>query len=224
MELIWDLDIERIKLFTIPIAVGLVILSVVAVFAFGKKIAFSTKETAFAAVSLALSYALSFIKIFSLPKGGSVTPASILPLLIFAYYFGWKKGLITGFIYSILQLMQSPQIYHPIQVLLDYPLAFSSIFVAGFFRPLGKKGFFIGAVCYGLIRYICHFLSGAIFFGIWAPEGWNVWLYSSVYNINVLVDLAITVAIAILLFASKSFTSQMEHFVQNAKQKIYTNN
>ncbi|HHW90068.1 MAG TPA: energy-coupled thiamine transporter ThiT [Clostridiales bacterium] len=219
MKLIWDVDADFIAKFTLPIAVGLIILALAIIF--GAKTAFSTKETAFAAVALATSYALSFIKIFSMPQGGSVTPASMLPLLIFAYYFGWKKGLIVGIIYSILQIMQSPQIYHPLQVLLDYPLAFSSFFVVGFFRRLGKGGFFAGTGIYGVLRFLCHFLSGAVFFGIWAPEGMNVWLYSFVYNSTVLVELALSLVLAIFLFASNNFTNQMERFAADAKKNIY---
>jgi thiamine transporter len=155
-----------------------------------------------------------------MPQGGSLTPASILPLLIFAYYFDWKKGIIVGLIYSFLQLMQSPQIYHPIQVILDYPLAFTSVFVVGFFKPLGKKGFFIGAVCFGLIRYLCHVLSGSIFFGAW--DTIDSWTFSLIYNSYVLIDLAITLVIGVLLFSSKSFTSQMERFVINGQKNVYT--
>lgn len=221
MKLIWDVDADLVTKFTVPIAIGLIIIALAIIFGFGAKTSFSTKETAFAAVSLALSYALSFIKIYSMPQGGSITPASILPLLIFAFYFGWKKGLIVGIIYSILQLMQNPQIYHPLQVLLDYPLAFSAIFVVGFFKPLGKAGFYVGATIYGLIRYLCHVLSGAIFFGMWAWEGWNPWLYSLVYNTTALVELAFTLIISVLLFASNNFTNQLESFIANSKKNIY---
>ena len=218
--LLGEINWDKVEVFSAPIALGLMFLGVVLIFSFGDKTRFTTKETAFAAVSLALSYALSFIKIFSMPQGGSLTPASILPLLIFAYYFGWKKGIIVGLIYSFLQLMQSPQIYHPIQVILDYPLAFTSVFVVGFFKPLGKKGFFTGAVCFGLIRYLCHVLSGSIFFGAW--DNIDSWTFSLLYNSYVLIDLAITLVIGVLLFSSKSFTSQMERFVLNSKQNIYT--
>ena len=218
--LLGEINWDKVEVFSAPIALGLVLLGVVLIFSFGGNTRFSTKETAFAAVALALSYALSFIKIFSMPQGGSLTPASILPLLIFAYYFDWKKGIIVGLIYSFLQLMQSPQIYHPIQVILDYPLAFTSVFVVGFFKPLGKKGFFIGAVCFGLIRYLCHVLSGSIFFGAW--DNIDSWTFSLIYNSYVLIDLAITLVIGVLLFSSKSFTSQMERFVINGQKNVYT--
>ncbi|HEY8419237.1 MAG TPA: energy-coupled thiamine transporter ThiT [Clostridia bacterium] len=206
---------------TIPVSVGLIIVALVIIFAFGSKIPFTTKEIAFAAVCLALSYALSFIKFFSMPQGGSVTPASALPLLIYAYYFGWKKGLVVGFIYSLLQIMQKPELYHPVQVLLDYPLAYTSIFVVGFFRPLGKPGFYAGITAYGIIRYFCHVVSGAVFFGEYAWEGWAAWPYSFVYNTTTLVELAVTLLIGVLLFSSNSFVNQLESFVANAKQPLY---
>ncbi|HEY8443397.1 MAG TPA: energy-coupled thiamine transporter ThiT [Clostridia bacterium] len=218
MSLFLAFDIAKV---TIPVSVGLILLFLVVIFAFGSKIPFTTKELAFAAVCLALSYALSFIKFFSMPQGGSVTPASALPLLIFAYFFGWKKGLIVGFVYSLLQIMQKPELYHPVQVLLDYPLAYTAIFVAGFFRPLGKPGFYIGITAYGILRYIFHVISGAVFFGAYAWEGWGAWPYSLVYNTTTLVEMAVTLLIGVLLFSSNSFVSQLEKFVANAKQPLY---
>lgn len=223
IDLIWEnVDWDAVEKYTAPIAIFGLLLIVVLILALGKKSSFTTKETAFAAITLALSYALSFIKVVHLPKGGSLTPASILPILLFSYYFGWKKGLFIGLIYSVLQIMQSPQIYHPLQVLLDYPMAFGSIFIVGLFKPLGKKGFFLGVALYGLMRYFCHFLSGAIFFGIYAWEGWNIWIYSLVYNSYVLIDIAITLAVGILLMASKNFTSIMETFASNAKKNFHS--
>ncbi|HEY8423408.1 MAG TPA: energy-coupled thiamine transporter ThiT [Clostridia bacterium] len=218
MGLFLKVEITQI---TIPLSVGLIIIALAVIFGFGSKFSFSTKETAFAAVSIATSYALSFIKIFSMPQGGSVTPASILPILVYSYYFGWKKGLLVGFIYSILQFMQSPQFYHPVQFLLDYPLAFSFVFVAGFFRPLGKPGFFAGAAAYGILRYLCHVISGAVFFGAYAWEGWGAWPYSLVYNTTALVEMGVTLLVGALLFASNSFTNQLENFAADAKKNIY---
>ena len=85
---------------------------------------FDSRSVAFGAICVAMSFALSYVRLFRLPQGGSVTLASLLPLMIFSYIFGVKKGLFVGLIYGVLQAIQDPYIIHPMQFLLDYPIAF----------------------------------------------------------------------------------------------------
>ncbi|MCX4286579.1 MAG: energy-coupled thiamine transporter ThiT, partial [Clostridia bacterium] len=92
---------------------------------------YNAKSLTYGAVCVALSFALSYIKFFSLPQGGSVTFASMLPLCLYSYMFGTKKGVFAGLIYGVLQAVQDPWIIHPAQFLLDYPVAFAGIGVAG---------------------------------------------------------------------------------------------
>ena len=80
-------------------------------------------------VCIALSYVLSLIKLFEMPQGGAVTPASMLPLLFFCLCFGAKKGFCATFGYSLLQLIGG-YFMHPVQVLLDYTIAFTILGVA----------------------------------------------------------------------------------------------
>ena len=87
----------------------------VAIFCKNQPSSNQTKSIAFAGVTIALSFALSYVKLFSLPQGGSVTLASMLPLIIYAYVFGARKGLLAGVIYGVLQCLQSPQFYQPMQ-------------------------------------------------------------------------------------------------------------
>ena len=101
-----------------------------------KQVVDVTREIAYAAITLALSFGLSYIKLFSLPKGGSVTLFSLLPIMIYSFAFGIRKGVLLGFIYGILQFIQEPWFYHPIQFMLDYPLAFSAIGLTGIFHEL----------------------------------------------------------------------------------------
>ncbi|MBR2384770.1 MAG: energy-coupled thiamine transporter ThiT, partial [Clostridia bacterium] len=68
---------------------------------------------------VALSFALSYIKLFEMPQGGSVTLFSMLPIMLFSYIYGMKKGLLVGVIYGLLQAVQDPYIIHPAQFLLD---------------------------------------------------------------------------------------------------------
>ncbi len=161
---------------------------------------FSTKIIAETVMFVALATVLSYIKIFSLPQGGSVTAASMVPILWLALRRGSKVGLFAATLYGVVQFALGPYIYHPAQVLLDYPIAFGLLGVAGFFQ----KRPFIG-VSLGIFgRFFAHFLSGIIFFASYAPEGMNPAIYSAVYNGGyLLVELVISIYVIYLLRASK---------------------
>ena len=150
----------------------------------------------YGALCMAMSFVLSYIKLWSMPLGGSVTLASMLPLLWYSNKFGVKNGLIAGAAYGLLQLIQKPEIYHWVQVLLDYPLAFMMLGLAGSVKNL-QLGSIIGVAG----RWVCHILSGAIFFAEWVPEGWsNAWVYSAAYNgAYLLVDLIICLVLSFVL-------------------------
>jgi thiamine transporter len=142
-------------------------------------------------VVIALSTVLSYIKIYHLPQGGSITAGSMVPLLWIALRRGTKIGVFSGAVYGLLQLLLEPYVYHPVQVLLDYPLAFSALGVAGFFTKYALLGIALGIVG----RFICHFLSGVIFFAAYAPEGMSPILYSAIYNGSYLLGELIVSAI-----------------------------
>ncbi len=156
-----------------------------------------------AAICMALSFVLSYIRLFKLPQGGSVTPASLLPILAFAYYHGTVPGLVVGIAYGFLQMIQDPWIVSAAQAALDYPLAFGCVAFAGVFGQLQhRKGWkellcWLGAVLtVGLGRFVCHTLSGVVFFAEYAAEsGLSPWVYSTGYNAFVFVDLAICLAV-----------------------------
>lgn len=135
-----------------------------------------------------MSVALSFIKLFSMPQGGSVSLAA-LPLLIFALRRGAGPGFTAGFVTGVLRLFLGAYIIHPAQALLDYPLAYAALGFAGFFPH--KKYF--GVVCALLLNMAAAVLSGVVFFSSYAPQGTNVWLYSTVYNgTTVIPEIAIS--------------------------------
>ena len=151
----------------------------------------------YGALCMAMSFVLSYIKLWSMPLGGSVTLASMLPLLWYSNKFGVRNGLIAGAAYGLLQLIQKPEIYHWAQVLLDYPLAFGMLGLAGCVKNL-QLGSILGVAG----RWIMHILSGAIFFAEWVPEGWsNAWIYSAAYNGGYL--LAELILCIVLSFALK---------------------
>ncbi len=162
-------------------------------------IRFSTKIIAEIAVFVALASALSYIKLFSLPQGGSVTAGSMVPILWLALRRGGKIGVFTAAIYGCVQLVFEPFIFHPAQVLLDYPLAFGMLGVAGFFQNRPFVGVNLGIAG----RFLAHFVSGIVFFASFAGE-MHPWVYSAVYNGSYLLpELVISIYIVYLLQEGK---------------------
>jgi len=98
------------------------------------KTVFQTKVIAEIVAFVALSTGLSYVKVFSLPQGGSVTAGSMVPVIWLSLRRGPKTGLFACMLYGLVQLMVEPFIYHPAQVLLDYPIAFGALGLAGFFH------------------------------------------------------------------------------------------
>ena len=163
---------------------------------------FSTKIIAEIAVFVALASALSYIKLFSLPQGGSVTAGSMVPILWLSLRRGGKIGVFTAAVYGCVQLVFEPFIFHPAQVLLDYPLAFGMLGVAGFFQNRPFVGVNLGIAG----RFLAHFVSGIVFFASFAGE-MHPWVYSAVYNGSYLLpELVISIYIVYLLQEGKLLT------------------
>jgi thiamine transporter len=159
-------------------------------------------------VAVALASALSWIaRAFplQLPQGGSFG-LEMLPILFIALRRGVLPGLVAGGLFGLLQLTGvagTPYIYHPLQALLDYPLAFAALGLAGLV-PVGELSGaagiarLIGAVALGTgARFVFHFLSGLIFFAEYAPAWEAPWLYSVTYNLLYLLPSAIVTAIVL---------------------------
>lgn len=180
---------------------------------------------ALAGITVAMSFVLSYIKMWEMPQGGSITFVSLLPIMLFAYVYGPKKGVLVGFIYGIMQAMQDPYIVHPAQFLLDYPIAFAMVGFAGAFKniraldKLPQVKFVLGAILAGTLRYVAHVFSGVFAFGAYAIDKnyTNFWVYSLAYNSFVFVDIALVVAAGALLFSSKSFVKQITKYAEGGK-------
>lgn len=177
-----------------------------------------TRSIVYGAIAMALSFALSYARLFKLPQGGSITFASLLPLMVYCCMFGTRRGIIVCTLYGFLQAIQDPWLLHPMQFLLDYPLAFGFIGVSGIFMEKGvfkdKKivAFLIGGVLAVVLRYICHVFSGAFAFADIAkyPTFGESLAYSLFYNLFAFADMAIALVAGSALFASKSFASAMQ--------------
>ncbi|QIN81602.1 energy-coupled thiamine transporter ThiT [Rubrobacter tropicus] len=151
-----------------------------------------------AALAVALAFVLSFVKVFEMPLGGSIS-LEMFPLMLLALRQGPVVGITAGAVYGLMDIITPPVfVFHPVQVLLDYPLAFGALGLAGFFRPT-VRGAIVGATAAVLARFACHFLSGVVFFASYAPEGWNPYLYSAAYNAAYLVPSLVIAAVVVVV-------------------------
>ena len=158
---------------------------------------FDTQALVYGAMCVSLAFVLSYLRFFRMPQGGSITPASMLPIIAYAYWYGAGKGAIVGLAYAVLQMIQDAYFVHPAQILLDYILAFGLLSLAGLFR----RNLLVGTVVACIARFICHFVSGAIFFGEYAAPGQSVWAYSLGSQAGYLLpDFAICILAAVLLW------------------------
>lgn len=163
----------------------------------------TTRTLVQGALCIALAFVLSYIKLFSMPMGGSITLFSMLPIFVYAWLYGPAAGLLAGFAYSLLQIVQGAYIVHWAQFILDYILAFTVLGVAGFF----PKSLALGAGVGGLCRMICGVISGAVFFGEYAAEAGyqSAWLYSFMYNLTTIgADTVLCVIAALIPAVSKA--------------------
>ncbi|NLY85215.1 MAG: energy-coupled thiamine transporter ThiT [Tissierellia bacterium] len=142
---------------------------------------------------IALATILSYLKIYDAPMGGSVTAGSMIPIILFAIRWGIVPGLAIGACHGILQFILEPYFYHPIQFLLDYPLAFGLLGLAGIIFHFKEKDSFnkyiriFLSIFLGIFgRMVCHVLSGVVFFAEYAGDK-NPWIYSIQYNAFYLV-------------------------------------
>jgi thiamine transporter len=155
-------------------------------------------------IFVALATALSFIVVYTLPQGGSITAASMVPIIWLALRRGPKVGIIAGVLYGLIQFALLPFIapvpYAVVQVLLDYPLAFGILGLAGFFQKYPVLGAALGIGG----RFIMHFVSGVFFWAAIEAPSLNPWVYSAVYNGSYLLpELAISGFVLYLLQRSK---------------------
>jgi thiamine transporter len=156
-----------------------------------------TRVLAEAALAVALAFVLGLIKVFQMPFGGSIS-LDMVPLILLALRQGPWVGIVAGAAYGLLDLAIEPFIVHPVQVLFDYPLAFGVLGLAGFFAPT-VRGAVLGTVVAVMARFLCHFISGIVFFASYAPEGWNPYLYSAAYNLAYLIPSLAVALVAVLV-------------------------
>ena len=178
----------------------LVVLLLLAAMFFARKKAnrLSVRQLVFCAAAVALGTVLSNIKLFHFPTGGSITLLSMLVICLPGCWFGLGAGLMSGVAYGILQLLIDPYVLFPAQLIVDYLLAFGALGLSGLFVN-AKNGVIKGYLAAVAGRYLFAVLSGWLFFGAYAWEGWNPLAYSLVYNaIYIFTEAAITIILLLL--------------------------
>ena len=191
----------------------LLVLGVIALIGFlqnGKR--FDSKKIAFAGICVSMSFTLAVIKVSPVQYGGSITLASFVPILIYAYVYGPLDGVLVGFIHGLLNFIEDPYILTPATFIFDYLLAFMSVGVMGFFGKIQRKEkgclpIVLGCVAVFSLRFISHLFSGMIFFtqnAVWVSlPNWamgNAFIYSFIYQcIYVPLDAVIATAALIAL-------------------------
>jgi thiamine transporter len=128
-------------------------------------------------IFVGLAVVLNLLSLGQLPNGGRIS-LEMLPIFYISFRRGAKIGMLSGGVLGIILLVIDPKFVHPVQVILDYLLPNILVGTAGFF----PQKIWLGILFGGLGRFVCHFISGIVFFGAFAPAGTPVWLYSLIYN------------------------------------------
>lgn len=215
-------------------AVALLAVIIIVSFIADRTKGFDTRAITFGGICVALSFALSYIRIVHMPMGGSITLASLLPLMLYSYMFGCKKGLVTGVIYGVLQAIQDAWILHPAQFALDYIVAFMAIALTGCMRNVAalqgkmRSQFVIGAVLAGIARFVSHFFSGAFAFGSFGAgyaEDYgisvlaNPYIYSLIYqSMYIIPEMIIVIVVGVLALSSGNLRRQILRYGEFEKR------
>lgn len=162
------------------------------------------RRMAFSAIAIAIATVLSNIKILSLPQGGTVTLFSMAIVASIGYWYGIKQGMLSGLIYGVLQLIfGDAYVVHPLQLILDYPLAFAMLGLAGIFKN-SENGLIKGLAIGAFGRFFCSFISGIVFFSEYAPDDMPVIQYSMAYN-GAYVGLEVFFTVIILMIPAVDY-------------------
>ena len=156
---------------------------------------------------LTLAIILSEIRLYHLPQGGSVTLGGLMPILMLSFRYGAEVGTLAGFLFGLITIIQDPFIVHPVQVLFDYPLPVMAMGIAGLFQ----ERIFLGTILAFAGNYICHFISGVVFFSSYAPEGTSAVIYSLITNATYIVPETIICLILLKVLPFKRLLAAMDH-------------
>lgn len=178
----------------------------------------TTQQLVTCAVALALAYVTSYIKLFKLPFGGSVTLFSMLFIVLIGYWYGPKIGILTGLVYGIFQFLQEPYVLSLFQVCCDYILAFGTMGIAGFFSKSKKHGLVKAYLAAILARGAFHALGGYLYWMDYMPSNFPkslTALYPIIYNYSFILAEGILTVIVISIPAVSKALNQIRTATTN---------
>ncbi len=154
-------------------------------------------------VLIALATVLSYVKVFEMPQGGSVTAGSMLPIILYSCRWGVKKGLLVAFIYGVMQFLLSGGFsIQLLSILLDYVLPFGMLGIAGIFGN-GRIKAVLGATFAIFLRFAILVFSGVVLWGSYAPAGMYPLRYSIGYNASYMLPEGILTVVFLLVLYEK---------------------
>lgn len=163
----------------------------------GRKKKLHAKQLAFSAVAMTMAVVTSIYTVYELPFGGSITLFRMFFICLIGYLYGTKAGIITGMAYGLLDFILKPYAITLVQPILDYPIAFGFLGLSGIFTK-SKYGIIKGYALGVAGRYLCHVLTGIIFFSEYAGDQ-NTVIYSLVYNASYIVpEAALTILLLLI--------------------------
>lgn len=172
----------------------------------------TTRQLVFCAVAMALAFVTSYLKVFTLPWGGSVTLCSMLFIVLIANWYGVGTGITAGLAFGILQFIQEPYVLSFFQVCCDYIFAFAALGVAGFFAKQ-KHGLLKGYIAAVIARGFFHSLGGYLYWMSYMPDNFPKSLtavYPIVYNYSYLLAEGIITVIVISIPAVAKALTQVK--------------
>ncbi len=166
-----------------------------------------TRTLVEAALLVAIATVLGYIKIEAIwANGGSITMASMAPLVILSLRHGWKWGLLGAVTFSGIQMLLGGVSQPPVQsfvwylavIMLDYVIAFSVCGIASVFKfGNGKVAVPLATTIVIALRLVCHVISGTIIWGVYAPEGVSPFIYSLTYNAGYMIPEIILTSVVV---------------------------
>ena len=205
--------------YVLCIAAGIILFAAALIFAgrISEKKKMGTRQLVFCAMAMALAFITSYLKLFNMPWGGSVTLCSMLFIVLVANWYGPKTGVLVGLAYGILQFIQEPYVLSFFQVCCDYILAFAALGVAGFFAK-SKHGLLKGYIAAVIARGAFHALGGYLYWMDYMPDNFPKALtsvYPIVYNYSYLVAEGI---ITVIIISIPAVSKALNRVKQTALQ------
>lgn len=165
-----------------------------------------------AGIMIALSSVLSMLKLIELPYGGSVTFASMLPIVIYSYRHGTAYGVGTALAASVIQLLLGIKNFSYVSGftsflvlgLFDYIIAFAVFGLCGSFKKLlpYRTSLVLGTALASVVRYLCHFISGVTIWRDISIPGDAAVIYSLGYNATYMIPETIVLIVSVIYVCS----------------------